>query len=344
MVTRRIALRDALLASGAALASWVIPEFGADAEESLSLHGAGSTFSAPLYKKWIDVYQQDHKQVSLSYDSVGSGEGVTRFVHGSVDFGASDVLPSELMLSAVKRGVLPVPVTAGMIVLAYNLPSLTGTLKLSREAYSDIFTGAIKNWGDPRIRVANTGLALPDTDIAVVVRQDSSGTTAAFTRHLVAIGSSWQATGAGDGFSIDWPTAAMQGKGNEGVAQKIKISEGLIGFVEYGFAKRLGLKMAILENDAGKYISPSEEAGKVALLAAGSGSTANPPGGASYPIVTLSWLLLYKKYGEPKKAAAVKDWVRWGLTTGQTFASDLGYIPLPAETAALAQRSLDSLS
>ncbi len=344
MVTRRIALRDSLLASGAALVTWVNPELGAYAEENVSVHGAGSTFSAPLYKKWIEVYQQDHKQISLDYDVVGSGEGVTRFVHGSVDFGASDVLPSELMLSAVKRGVIPVPVTAGMIVLAYNLPGLTGTLKLSREVYSDIFTGQIKKWDDPRILEANTDLNLPATEVAVVVRQDSSGTTAAFTRHLVAIGASWQATGAGDGFSVDWPTAAMLGKGNEGVAHKIKISEGSIGFVEYGFAKRLGLQMATLENDAGRFVEPSEAAGRAALLASGNGSTANPPGDESYPIVTLSWLLLYRKYGDPKKAAAVKDWVRWGLTTGQTFASALGYIPLPSDTAALAEHSLDSIS
>src|SRR5208337_4022777 len=120
MLTRRIALRNSLLAGGAALMGWTTSEFGAEAEESISLHGAGSTFSAPLYQKWIEVYQQDHKDVSLSYDVVGSGLGVTRFVHGAVDFGATDVLPGGFVLSAVKRGVIPVPVTAGMIVLAYN--------------------------------------------------------------------------------------------------------------------------------------------------------------------------------------------------------------------------------
>ena len=308
------------------------------------MRGAGSTFSAPLYKKWIDVYQQDHRQVSLSYDVVGSGEGVTRFIAGSVDFGATDVLPSDVMLAGVKRGAIPVPVTAGMIVLAYNLPGLVGVLKLPRDVYSGIFSGRITQWNDPQIQKANPDLTLPQRNIAVVVRQDSSGTTAAFTRHLVAIGAGWHATGAGEGFEIDWPTEAMLGKGNEGVASKIKISEGSIGYVEYGFAKRLGLKIATLENKAGHFIEASEEAGRQALLASENFFIADPPGEASYPIVTFSWLLLYKKYADPKKAATVKDWVRWGLTTGQTFASDLGYIPLPDETAALAERSLDALT
>ena len=275
---------------------------------------------------------------------MGSGEGVTRFIAGSVDFGATDVLPSDVMLAGVKRGAIPVPVTAGMIVLAYNLPGLVGVLKLPRDVYSGIFSGRITQWNDPQIQKANPDLTLPPRNIAVVVRQDSSGTTAAFTRHLVAIGAGWHATGAGEGFEIDWPTEAMLGKGNEGVASKIKISEGSIGYVEYGFAKRLGLKIATLENKAGHFIEASEEAGRQALLASENFFIADPPGEASYPIVTFSWLLLYKKYADPKKAATVKDWVRWGLTTGQTFASDLGYIPLPDETAALAERSLDALS
>ncbi len=344
MITRRIALRNSFLTSGAALVAWAIPAVGRTAEDIVTAHGAGSTFSAPLYKKWIEVYQRDHDQVALSYDVVGSGEGITRFIAGTVDFGATDVLPSDVMLAGVKRGVIPVPVTAGMIVLAYNLPGVKGVLKLPRDVYSGIFSGKITQWSDPLIRKANPGLSLPNEDIAVVVRQDSSGTTAAFTRHLVAIGSGWHATGSGEGYDIDWPAAAMAGRGNEGVSSKIKISEGSIGYVEYGFAKRLGLQMATLENQAGHLVEPTEDGGRAALLASENFFTADPLGEASYPIVTFSWLLLYKKYADPKKAAALKDWVSWGLTTGQTFASGLGYIPLPAETAALARRNLDALS
>ncbi len=234
---------------------------------------------------------------------MGSGEGITRFIAGSVDFGATDVLPSDVMLAGVKRGVIPVPVTAGMIVLAYNLPGLGGALKLPRDVYSGIFSGKIRQWSDPQIRKANPGLSLPNENIAVVVRQDSSGTTAAFTRHLVAIGSGRHATGSGEGHDIDWPAAAMEGRGNEGVSSKIKISEGSIGYVEYGFAKRLGLQMAILENQAGRLVEPTEEGGRAALLASENFLIADPPGQASHPIVTFSWLLLYKNTRIRRKRA-----------------------------------------
>lgn len=344
MITRRIALRDALLTGAAALVSSTIPELGLRAEANVALHGSGSTFAAPLYKKWIEVYRQDHSGLALSYDAVGSGAGVDRFIAGSVDFGATDVLPNEVMLASVKRGAIPVPVTAGMIVLAYNLPGLQGALKLPRDVYTGIFSGKITEWNDPQIQKANPDLPLPHRDISVVVRQDSSGTTAAFTRHLVAVGGAWHASGSGEGYDIDWPAAAMDARGNEGVASKIKISEGSIGYVEYGFAKRLGLPMANLENKTGHFVEPTEEAGRTALLESENFFTADPPGDGSYPIVTFSWLLLYKKYAAPNEAAALKDWVSWGLTAGQTFASALGYIGLSADTAALARQRLESLS
>jgi phosphate transport system substrate-binding protein len=253
-------------------------------------------------------------------------------------------LPGEFLFTGVKRGVVQVPATAGMIVLAYNLPGLGGDLKLPRDVYSDIFSGRIKQWNDPRIRNANPALSLPNQDIAVVVRDDASGTATAFARHLIAIGAGWHATGAGDGFMIDWPAAAMAARGNEGVSGKIKISEGAIGAVEYGFAKRLGLQMAALENKAGRIVAPGQDGGQAALRASDDQSALDPPGNASYPIVTFSWLLLYKKYGDAEKAAAVKNFVTWGLTVGQTIAPGLGYLALPAEKAQLAAQALDAIS
>ena len=231
-----------------------------------------------------------------------------------------------------------------MIVLAYNLPGLSGDLNLPRDVYSDIFSGRIRQWNDPRIRSANPTLSLPDQDIAVIVRDDASGTATAFARHLAAIGAGWHATGAGEGFVIDWPTAGMAARGNEGVSGKIKISEGSIGAVEYGFANRLGLQLAALQNKAGRFVAPNQKSGQAALLTSDEGSLIDPPGDSSYPIVTFSWMLLYKKYGDAKTAAAVKDWVTWGLTVGQTIAPGLGYLALPPEKAQLAVQSLDAIT
>jgi phosphate transport system substrate-binding protein len=311
------------------------------ASDDLWLRGAGATFPAPLYKRWIDVYQKQHPGVALSYDPVGSGEGVSRFITGSVDYAGTDAILSDADAAKVANGVIVVPATAGMVVLAYNLPGLQAGLKLPRDVYADIFAGKITRWDDPRLQEANRGVTLPRRHIAVVARLDSSGTTYAFSRHLHAISESWRNAGLRYGTVIAWPDNAMLARGNEGVASRIKISEGSIGYVEYGFAKRLGLAMAALQNKAGAFIMPSEQAGKTALGEASSASredlrldAPDPASAESYPIVTFSWLLLYRQYANADKATAMRQFVDWGLHTGQTFAGELGYIPLPPEIAA----------
>src|SRR5215472_6587005 len=239
----------------------------AAAPDDVSLRGAGSTFSAALYKQWIATYQHEHPTVSITYDAVGSGEGIRRFVAGSVDFGASDVALSDREAAGISRGTIMVASTAGMVVLAYNVPGLGGELKLPRNLYPAILSGQIRRWDDPRIQQANPRLNLPHRDIIIVARHDSSGTTFALTNHLAAISLGWREQGLGVGKLIEWPGSAMLASGNEGVASRIKISEGSIGYVEFGFAKRLGLPMAQLQNKAGEFVVPSDAGAQLALSA-----------------------------------------------------------------------------
>lgn len=307
---------------------------GALAADVLIL-GAGATFPAPLYKSWIKAFETKRGGVSINYDAVGSSEGVSRFITGSVDFGASDAAMKDSDIAKVDRGVLMIPATAGMVVLPYNVPGVREGLKLPRDVYADIFLGRITAWDDPRIAAANPDLTLPNRSIVVVARLDGSGTTYALTNHLSAISDAWKAR-HGAANRVDWPEHSMQVRGNEGVAARVKISEGAIGYVEYGFAKRLGLPVAAVQNKTGRFVRPEAENGTVALA---SGSEAmpdnlrlfipDPPGETSYPIVTFSWMLLYATYADAKKAALVRDFVGWGLTDGQKMAPELGYIPLP---------------
>jgi phosphate transport system substrate-binding protein len=296
--------------------------------------GAGSSFAAPMFNKWFDVYAQDHADLSLSYDSVGSGEGIDRFLAGSVDIGATDAPLRPDEAAKVGGPYLQIPVTSGMIAIAYNLPGIDGPLNLPRDVYVDIFRGELHRWDDPRIAAANPGVALPPKLIQVVARQDSSGTTFAFTNHLAAINDQWD---AGVGKSIDWPGGSMVARGNEGVAARIKITEGSIGYVEAGFAQRLHLPLAWLENRSGGFVAPNAETGQRAL-AGGSDAVPNdlsvvitdPAGSRSYPIVTYTWALLRTGSGDdPAKANAVEELIRWVLTDGQAYADALWYVPLP---------------
>lgn len=322
---------------------------GPAAAADVKLHGAGSTFVAPLMQAWIGNFEKRHPNVAIFYDTVGSGEGVARFETGAADFGASDVALAPAEAAKITRGVAQAPITAGMIVLAYNLPGVEGELRLPKSVYVDIFLGKIKTWDDPRIRAANPGLALPSRGIAVVCRQDSSGTTYAFTDHLAAVSKDW-AVGPGVGKSIEWPHLTMMARGNEGVASRIRISEGSIGYVEYGFALRLNLPMATLENKAGQFIAPSPISGAAALestaevsLNALDESTVNPSGPNAYPLVTYSWVLLYRNY-PADKARALTAFVNFAVEEGQTYAPFFGYIPIPPKVAELGKAFVAKLS
>lgn len=314
------------------------------------LEGAGATFPAPLYKRWIKAYSDERPQVQIKYDVVGSGEGIKRFLAHGVDFGASDAALNDEQLAAAGEDVRLIPATAGLIALAYNLPGITEPLKLKRDVYVDMLLGRIRRWDDPRIAGSNPGVSLPKRDIVRVVRRDSSGTTYAFTNHLSAISDDWRDRGPGVGKIVDWPGNAMAAPGNEGVSARIKLSVGAIGYVEYGQARRLGLAMALLENAAGQFVAPAEASGQAALKNNLAAMPANlrlflpdPKGEDAYPIVTLSWLLLYPRYDGAGRADAVKDFVTWGLTEGQTYSRQLGFLPLPDELLRLSRSAVAAI-
>jgi phosphate transport system substrate-binding protein len=317
------------------------------------LQGAGATFPAPLYREWFDDYQKAHPQVVLTYDGVGSGEGIRRFIgrnvedENKVDFGASDAAMDDSEIAQVPDGVAMVPMTAGGVVLAYNLPDISQTLKLSRRAYAGIFLGEITNWSDPRIAASNPGVKLPKLTIVTVVRQDASGTTFAFSKNLDAISGEWRSH-YGPATLIDWPGNAMRAKGNEGVAGVLSHSIGGLGYVGYEFAHRYGLQIARLENKSGNYIAPNEDTLRAALNSAEMPENLrafvpDPAAPDAYPVAKFTWILLRRKYEDSSKARAIRDLFTWTLGDGQQYAAALGYIPLPPDIGGKSLAALQSI-
>ncbi len=317
------------------------------------LQGAGATFPAPLYREWFDDYQKAHPQVVLTYEGVGSGEGIRRFIghniedENRVDFGASDAAMDDNDIAKVADGVAMVPMTAGGVVLAYNLPDVSQTLKLSRRAYAGIFLGEITNWNDPLIAASNPGVKLPKLTIVTVVRQDASGTTFAFSKHLDAISEEWRSH-YGPSTVIDWPGNAMRAKGNEGVAGVLSHSIGGLGYVGYEFAHRYGLQIARLENKSGNYVAPNVDTLRAALASAVlpenlRAFVPDPAAPDAYPVATFTWILLRRKYEDSSKARAIRDLFTWTLGDGQDYAAALGYIPLPTEIGGKALAALQTI-
>jgi phosphate transport system substrate-binding protein len=313
---------------------------------ALQLQGAGATFPAPLYQRWIAEFSKGNPGIQINYQGVGSGAGIKQFTDGLVTFAASDAAMSDEQMAKVKQGAVLIPATAGSIVLAYNLPGVE-TLKLSRDAYVGIFIGKITKWSDPVITKTNEGVKLPDLNITVCTRSDSSGTNFVFTKHLAAISDDFK-NQVGQGTSVTWP-AGVAGQGNDGVTALIKQTPGAIGYVEYGYAKNNKLAFAQLQNKSGAFVAATADSGAVTLNTTQFPANvlrawpSDPDAKDAYPIATFTWLLLYKTYGDKDKLAALKKFVTYGLTDGQKLSNDLGYIPLPSDVVQKCQAALNTV-
>ena len=286
-----------------------------------TLNGAGASFPAPLYQRWFQ--ELAGQGVRVNYQSVGSGAGVRQFISRTVDFGASDVPMKAEEIAKVPQGVVQIPLTAGAIAVAYNHKGCE--LKLSQAQLVDIFSGKINNFSQ---------LGCSAKPIKVVHRSDGSGTTANFTAHLGAISPAWKEQ-VGVGKTVKWPTG-IGAKGNEGVAGQLNQLEGAIGYVEEAFVKE-PLQAAALTNASGQVVKPTLASEKEALAAIDlgpelTGSSPNPAKG--YPIVTFSWLLLYKT-GNGAKLEAINKVLAYTLSDqAQAMAPELGFISLPADVLA----------
>ena len=300
--------------------------------QARTLNASGASFPAPLYQRWFIEYNKLHPETQVNYQSIGSGSGIKQFIQGLTDFGASDAAMKDDEIEKVAGGVQLVPMTAGSIVLAYNLPGLTQPIRLSRAAYTKIFLGEIKQWNDAALKAINPGVALPDLPITVAYRADGSGTTYNFSNHLAAVSADFKGK-VGAATLIQWPVG-VGGKGNQGVATLITQTPGTIGYVEYGYAMVTKLPMAVLENRDGNYVAPTPASGAATLaqLTLPENLRAfdfDPKGDDSYPIVTFTWWLCRKQNADPAVAKEIKQVAAWCLADGQKLSAELGYIPLP---------------
>jgi phosphate transport system substrate-binding protein len=345
---------------------------------SVTIDGAGATFPFPLIDTWRVEYPTVRPDVSINYQSIGSGGGVKQFTEKTVDFGATDA-PLTANETQAAPGAVHIPETIGSVVAAYNINGVQEKgLRLTGPVLAGIFRGEITRWDDPQIAELNPDLPLPSQDIVVVHRSDGSGTTFVWTSYLSKVSPEWnQAIGAGK--SVSWPVG-LGAPGNEGVANTIQSTPNSIGYVELAYVVTTEMDYAFLQNQAGNFVEPSLESTGAAVAAATNNdtqtsnnsttgasnttSTTLPAGDASwekvslldasgadsYPIASFSYLLLYKELSDNpridsmEKARALVDFVDWAITDGQQFAGELAYVPLPDSVVQHNQETLRSLT
>jgi len=355
MFARRTLLGGLILALAACKGSQATEAPGASAaaapampkkDETVSLNGAGATFPFPLYSKWIAEYNKLNPSVKINYQSIGSGGGIRQILANTVDFGATDAPMKEDESKQATSKIFHIPATIGAVVVAYNVPEVSGTLRLTSEVLVDIYAGKIKKWNDAKIKAENADAKLPAKDISVVYRTDGSGTTAVFTDYLAKVSPEWKEQ-VGAGKSVKWPVG-LGAKGNEGVTGQVKTTPYTIGYIERAYASQNKLPMAELKNKAGKFTAPSIEAMSAAAASVEMPdelvvSLSNADGDAAYPITGYSYLLVYEDAKDPVKGEALAKYVWWGLHDGQKFSQGLDYAPLPEKVLAKVEARLKEL-
>ncbi len=303
---------------------------------SATISGAGSTFAAPVYQQWGSGISG----LTVNYNPVGSGAGITALEAKTVDFGASDppLKPADFAALEKVGPVQQIPMFLGAITVSYNLPGVQTGLKLDGTTIADIFLGKIKTWDDAAIKALNPGVSLPSTAITVIHRSDSSGTTSGFTGFLASVDPEWKSK-VGEGKDVQWPTGTGA-KGNAGVAGAVQQTTGAVGYVEQAYALQHKFTYASVKNSSGKYVEPtlastSAAAEGVEVPANLGIKIKNPSSPAAYPITSQTFVVVFKdmcKAGVPGGEGAAKgvvEFLNYGLGSGQSVLSQADYAALP---------------
>lgn len=322
----------------------------APALAATQLTGAGSTFDYPFFSKAFYEYSQQHQDVTVNYQSIGSGGGIQQFTQKTVDFGASDVPMNADEIKRAGGTVIQIPVALGGETITYNVPGVPSGLRFTRQLVADIFIGKVTNWNDPSIAKLNPGSKLPNLPIIVVHRSDGSGTTYIFTDFLSHVSAEWKSK-VGTGKSVTWPAASsVGGKGNEGVAGQVSNSPGAIGYVELAYALQNHMTTGTLQNRSGKFIDCTIQSVRAAAatkadVSATDFSIVDRTGTEAYPIAGYSWVMVYKDNADKARARQVHDVLEW-LVAGQAqgIAASLDYVPLPENVQATAKKALSEMS
>jgi phosphate ABC transporter phosphate-binding protein len=256
---------------------------------------------------------------------------------------------------------LTIPISASAVVPAYNLKLANGSLcqnglNFTGTVLANIFLGTISTWNDPAIQALQSpavAAQLPNTGITTVHRSDGSGTMFAFVDFLYKSSTTWASQVGAPSTAPSWPSAPVQiaAPKNAGVAGAISQNNGAIGPLEIAYIKentgQTSLFYGAVQNAAGNYILADTPNMIVALQAGASDGL--PQGNASwttvsmvdniytnttattaYPVVTLTYALIYQAQSSYTQGAALVNFLSWIVNSGQNLGTGLGYIPLPS--------------
>ncbi len=326
--------------------------------QTVTLAGSGATFPAPLLTAMITNYQSVESHVSITYDAVGSGNGILALENKSRDFACSDA-PLSASDRTKALNALHIPETIGAVAVAYNIEGISTGLHLTGSVVADIFSGKITMWNDESIQQLNPNVTLPAQSLTVVHRSDGSGTNFIFTSFLSQSSQDWSGT-FGKGKTVNW-TVGLGASGNPKLAEVVEANAYSIGYVELAYVVQNNMTVAAIQNAQGNWILPSLESTQIAAQSGASGGLPSADGDWSnvsllsgsdpqaYPIVSFSYTLVYKELNvvsgmTSDRATALTNFLWWVVHSGQDLAPQQAYAQLPFNVVQADELAIKSIT
>ncbi|XP_059141746.1 atrial natriuretic peptide receptor 2-like [Physella acuta] len=324
----------------------------------LDIQAEGASFPDAAYQKWTAAYSATRmakKQVKITYKTTGSGGAVAAITTrpDQVDFVGSDNVLSDADKKKFPDLVI-FPLIAGGLVIGYNLPTCSKDkgqrLNLTREHVVGIYNGTFTTWSHPSLQKVNPNCSLPNATIAVIARQETSGSTKVFTSALSAFDDKWAHTKgifsegflAGTDTQVKWGEGVIRyfGKTNRDVAGLIRSIRYTAGYLSYGDAMSEVVDYAAIGNRNGQLLVPDQMTIQESMNAKVNDSSLTPdlvdadlP--RAYPIVTYSYIILYRT--EMRKcdvAMEILRYLTWCMKDeALQEAMSLGFVALSATIA-----------
>ena len=239
----------------------------------------GSTTVGPIAKAFAEYYMSLNKDVNITVSESGSGNGAKSLINSTCDVAdMSRFMKDKEFKAAAEKNVKPTFHVVALDGLPILVHPANPVKQLTVEQVRNIYMGKITNWNQ---------VGGPDKMIIVVVREEGSGTRAAFEE--LVMGKEAQIT-----------DAAILLPSNGAVRTTVSTTPDAVGFLSFG------------------YLDESVKALKVGGI---SPTAANASNG-TYPVVRP---LNMMTKGAP--SAAVKAWFDYILSAdGQAIVADEGYI------------------
>lgn len=305
------------------------------AQNTVSLVGCGSVIPSPLYSVWAEAFSGRNPHVQVRYLPLGSGEGIKQITTGSADFAAGEIPITDKEMKETGKKIQHLPLFLTAVVPVYNVPGVNQRLRFSGKVLADIFSGEVKRWNHPALLKLNPGVLLPDLAITTFHREPGKGTTFLFTDFLSKSSATFRAKIGTDSSPL-WPIGNGV-QGGQAMVKRVSETPGGIGYAELNVAKSAAVGTGLVQNSSGAFIDASPESAAAAcpktLAADPRASLINAPGENVYPITGFSWMFVPAEGVSSARSEALRGFLKFIFTDGQSMIAAHGHLPLPPRIA-----------